>query len=162
MSIRKRPAGSSGGRDMTEKNDGYVFGLDIGTRSIVGTVGYRIGTERFVVVAQESVEHTTRAVIDGQIHDIFTVSKTIQEIKTRLENRIHQPLTDVCIAAAGRVLKTKQVHAVYEFPAETKGTDPLAGYVRGREGVRGNPEGRRGRGKTFLLCRLFYGKILSE
>ena len=69
---------------MTEKNDGYVFGLDIGTRSIVGTVGYRIGTERFVVVAQESVEHTTRAVIDGQIHDIFTVSKTIQEIKTRL------------------------------------------------------------------------------
>lgn len=122
MSIRKRPAGSSGGRDMTEKNDGYVFGLDIGTRSIVGTVGYRIGTERFVVVAQESVEHTTRAVIDGQIHDIFTVSKTIQEIKTRLENRIHQPLTDVCIAAAGRVLKTKQVHAVYEFPAETKVT----------------------------------------
>lgn len=108
---------------MTEKNDGYVFGLDIGTRSIVGTVGYRIGTERFVVVAQEAIEHTTRAVIDGQIHDIFTVSKTIQEIKTRLENRIHQPLTDVSIAAAGRVLKTKQVHVVYEFPVETKVTE---------------------------------------
>ncbi len=107
---------------MSEKNEGYVFGLDIGTRSIVGTVGYRIGTERFVVVAQESVEHTTRAVIDGQIHDIFTVSNTIQEIKTKLENRIHQPLTDVSIAAAGRVLKTKQVHAVFEFPVETKVT----------------------------------------
>ena len=107
---------------MTERNEGYVFGLDIGTRSIVGTVGYRMGTERFVVVAQESIEHQTRAVIDGQIHDIFTVSKTIQEIKTKLENRIHQTLTDVSIAAAGRVLKTRQVHAVYEFPVETKVT----------------------------------------
>lgn len=105
---------------MSTKNEGYVFGLDIGTRSIVGTVGYRVGTDRFVVVAQESVEHTTRAVIDGQIHDIPTVSRTISMIKERLENQIQQPLTDVCIAAAGRVLKTKQVRAKYEFLTETK------------------------------------------
>ena len=39
---------------MTNKNEGYVFGLDIGTRSIVGTVGYRMGADRFVVIAQES------------------------------------------------------------------------------------------------------------
>ncbi|MCH5252363.1 MAG: rod shape-determining protein [Lachnospiraceae bacterium] len=104
-------------------NEGYVFGLDIGTRSIVGTVGYRVGTERFVVVAQESIEHTTRAVIDGQIHDISTVAKTIAEVKSRLENRIHQSLYDVNIAAAGRVLKTKQIHAVHEFPTETKVTE---------------------------------------
>lgn len=32
---------------MTNKNEGYVFGLDIGTRSIVGTVGYRMGAEPF-------------------------------------------------------------------------------------------------------------------
>lgn len=101
-------------------NEGYVFGLDIGTRSIVGTVGYRVGVDRFVVVAQESVEHTTRAVIDGQIHDISTVAKTISEIKNRLENRLHQSLFDVSIAAAGRVLKTKRVQAICEFPAETK------------------------------------------
>ena len=107
---------------MAEKNEGYVFGLDIGTRSIVGTVGYRVGADRFIVVAQESIEHTTRAVIDGQIHDIFTVSKTIQEIKNRLENRLHQPLTDVSIAAAGRVLKTKQVHVIHEFGTETRVT----------------------------------------
>ena len=36
-----------------------VFGLDIGTRSIVGTVGYRTG-ERFHVVAQCVREHETR------------------------------------------------------------------------------------------------------
>lgn len=102
--------------------EGYVFGLDIGTRSIVGTVGYRVGTDRFIVVAQEAIEHTTRAVIDGQIHDISTVAKTITEIKVRLEKRIHQSLYDVSIAAAGRVLKTKHVHAVFEFPTETKVT----------------------------------------
>ena len=104
-------------------NEGYVFGLDIGTRSIVGTVGYRVGTDRFIVVAQETIEHTTRAVIDGQIHDIPTVAKTITEIKNRLENRLHQTLLDVSIAAAGRVLKTKKVQAVCEFPGETKVTD---------------------------------------
>ena len=104
-------------------NEGYVFGLDIGTRSIVGTVGYRVGTDRFIVVAQETIEHTTRAVIDGQIHDIPTVAKTITEIKNRLENRLHQTLLDVSIAAAGRVLKTKKVEAVCEFPGETKVTD---------------------------------------
>ena len=41
-----------------------VFGLDIGTRSIVGTVGYKIG-EKFYVVAQRVKEHETRAMYDG-------------------------------------------------------------------------------------------------
>ena len=45
-----------------------VFGLDIGTRSIVGTVGYRVG-EKFFVVGQSIREHKTRAMLDGQIHD---------------------------------------------------------------------------------------------
>ena len=107
---------------MDNKNEGYVFGLDIGTRSIVGTVGYRIGTDRFVVVAQESIEHTSRAVIDGQIHDISTVAKTISEIKNRLEKTLHQDLHEVSIAAAGRVLKTRKVYVDYEFPEETKVT----------------------------------------
>ena len=46
-----------------------VFGLDIGTRSIVGTVGYKSGGQ-FHVVAQRIREHETRAMLDGQIHDI--------------------------------------------------------------------------------------------
>ena len=72
---------------MNAEDNKLVFGLDIGTRSIVGTVGYRIGTDRFVVVAQESIEHTTRAVIDGQIHDIPTVADTIYKVKERLCER---------------------------------------------------------------------------
>ena len=36
-----------------------VFGLDIGTRNVVGTVGYKTENE-FVVVAQYMLEHETR------------------------------------------------------------------------------------------------------
>ncbi len=94
-----------------------VFGLDIGTRSIVGTVGYRTG-ERFHVVAQCIKEHETRAMLDGQIHDIHKVSTTISEVKGRLEKKIGAKLKDVCIAAAGRVLRTLTTHAETDFPAE--------------------------------------------
>ncbi len=100
----------------------YVFGLDIGTRSIVGTVGYRTERNHFTVIAQVSKEHETRAVVDGQIHDIQAVSRTISEIKKQLEEMIDQPLTDVCIAAAGRVLKTKHITVENEFAVETKVT----------------------------------------
>ena len=59
-----------------------VFGLDIGTRSIVGTVGYK-ADKRFEVVAQYVREHDTRAMMDGQIHDIGKVGNTIREVKER-------------------------------------------------------------------------------
>ncbi len=108
---------------MREQKNEYIFGLDIGTRSIVGTVGYREGTDRFVVVAQVSREHKTRAVIDGQIHDIPTVAKTIAEIKEQLEQECGRQLWEVSIAAAGRVLKTKDVFVEYEMPSETKVTE---------------------------------------
>lgn len=103
--------------------DNMVFGLDIGTRSIIGTVGYKDRTGRFRVVAQVMKEHETRAMLDGQIHDIAKVSETIGVVRRELELMIDRPLTDVCIAAAGRVLKTISVFADYEFPEETTVTD---------------------------------------
>ena len=69
-----------------------VFGLDIGTRNVVGTVGYRDENEEFIVVAQNIKEHGTRAMLDGQIHDIGRVARTISEVKADLEEQIHQPL----------------------------------------------------------------------
>lgn len=95
-----------------------VFGLDIGTRNVVGTVGYR-NEEQFIVLAQCAMEHETRAMVDGQIHDIARVGKMIQKVKEKLEADIEQPLTEVCIAAAGRVLKTVTTHVTYEFSEET-------------------------------------------
>lgn len=95
-----------------------VFGLDIGTRSIVGTVGYK-ERDKFNVVAQYVKEHDTRAMMDGQIHDISKVGDTITFVKQKLEEQIGRELTEVCIAAAGRVLRTVTVTAHYEFAEET-------------------------------------------
>lgn len=95
----------------------YVYGLDIGTRSIVGTVGYKV-KDHFVVVAQYSKEHETRAMLDGQIHDIGAVGETIQRVTRQLEEMIGQPLKEVCIAAAGRVLRTVTTHAEIEYDSE--------------------------------------------
>ncbi len=92
-----------------------VFGLDIGTRSIVGTVGYKKGDE-FYCIAQRVKEHETRSMLDGQIHDIGQVGETITEVKEELEKATGMQLTEVCIAAAGRVLRTVTVHSVLEFP----------------------------------------------
>ncbi len=94
-----------------------VFGLDIGTRSIVGTVGYRSGSE-FRVVAQRIKEHESRTMIDGQIHDIAKVGDTIQDVKNSLEAALGSKLTEVCIAAAGRVLRTISCRVEWALPAE--------------------------------------------
>lgn len=94
-----------------------VFGLDIGTRSIVGTIGYK-EEDKFIVVAQKVKEHETRAMLDGQIHDIEKVGNSIRQVKEYLEEQIGRKLTDVCIAAAGRVLETANSHAEIEFEDE--------------------------------------------
>lgn len=96
-----------------------VFGLDIGTRNVVGTVGYQTDDREFVVTAQYVREHETRAMLDGQIHDIGRVAKTIKEVKNELEKQTGQPLEEVCIAAAGRVLKTVTTHVEYEYAQES-------------------------------------------
>lgn len=96
-----------------------VFGLDIGTRSIVGTVGY-METSGFKVAAMVIKEHDTRCMLDGQIHDIGKVSEEIRYVKDKLEKIVDRPLKDVCIAAAGRVLKTITVKTDNEFDEETR------------------------------------------
>ena len=98
----------------TQREENVVFGLDIGTRSVVGTVGY-MQEGKFYVVAQQIRSHETRAMLDGQIHDIGKVASTIRVIKQALEQDTGIELTDVCIAAAGRVLRTVQTHYEEEY-----------------------------------------------
>ncbi len=96
-----------------------VFGLDIGTRSIVGTVGYREHNQ-FHIVAQTTKLHDTRAMIDGQIHDIQSVGNSIIEVKHELEAQLDgRKLKEVCIAAAGRVLKTAVGNGYHEYAENT-------------------------------------------
>lgn len=103
------------------RNETLVFGLDIGTRSIVGVVGY-MERNRFKVIAMAEQKHETRAMLDGQIHDIYKVGDTIRKVKNSLEDQLERELSDVCIAAAGRVLKTVNSSAEYEFEEETRVT----------------------------------------
>jgi len=105
-----------------ESQGQLVFGLDIGTRSIVGTVGY-LGGGRFHVLAQYSLEHETRSMLDGQIHDIRKVGQTITRVKEKLEEDLNRKLTEVCIAAAGRVLRTVTTHVEQAYEEDHEVTE---------------------------------------
>lgn len=91
------------------EKDRKIFALDIGTRSVVGIILEK-EKERFHVIDIFSKEHSERSMLDGQIHDVLSVSKIITEIKEELEKG-HGPLTKVCVAAAGRSLQTERASA---------------------------------------------------
>lgn len=107
---------------LEQSKEGVVFGLDIGTRSVVGTVGY-MKSGKFHVIAQKVQKHETRAMLDGQIHDIGKVGMTIRNVTEMLEQDTDIHLTDVCIAAAGRVLHTVQTTYEEEYPEGHEVTD---------------------------------------
>lgn len=86
-----------------------LFALDIGTRSVVGLLGEQ-GDNKINLLAVERQEHYTRAMLDGQIHDVTEVAGVLAEVKSRLE-RIVSPLPKVAVAAAGRALSTLRVTA---------------------------------------------------
>lgn len=130
-----------------------IFGLDIGTRSVVGTVGYRRGRNGFNVVAQATRFHETRAMLDGQIHDIGKVAETISEVRRELEKKTERKLNDVCIAAAGRVLRTFTVNTDYDLGDELTITEEmirtmeLTGVEQAHDGLR-----REEGSKTGFFC----------
>ena len=81
------------------------FSLDIGTRSVIGSAGIVKGT-KIDVIKECYIEHHERAMLDGQIHDISLVTKTVKSVIQNLENELNVKLEKVNIAAAGRLLKT--------------------------------------------------------
>ncbi|WP_019154881.1 cell division protein FtsA [Robertmurraya massiliosenegalensis] len=90
-----------------------LFALDIGTRSVVGIIlEEHQGT--YHVIDMLSIEHSERAMLDGQIHDVLSVSKIITEIKEKLEPK-HGPLKRVSVAAAGRALKTERAKVAIDI-----------------------------------------------
>jgi len=88
--------------------DELIFALDIGTRTVVGIVGKQ-DAGKFRIISAEVIEHKSRAMFDGQIHDINQVAEVVREIKTILEKKTGVTFSKVAIAAAGRVLKTCEV-----------------------------------------------------
>jgi len=91
-------------------NPRRVLALDIGTRSIVGVLLEK-SDDILSVAAVESLEHETRSMYDGQIHDVEAVAAEIAAIKNRLERATGLPLKQVAVAAAGRALRTARGRA---------------------------------------------------
>ena len=94
-----------------------IFALDIGTRSVVGVVGKSAG-DRFKVLDIEQAEHGKRSMMDGQIDDIKQVAALAQTVTGRLEARLGVKLERVCVAAAGRALRTQRGSFALELPEE--------------------------------------------
>ena len=109
-----------------ERPKELVFALDIGTRSVIGIVAeQRDGLLH--ILATDRLEHRTRAMLDGQIHDVPQVAAIIREVKHRLMERTG-PLTSAAVAAAGRALYTMTADAEQDFtgtitPAQQRDLD---------------------------------------
>lgn len=87
-----------------------IFALDIGTRSVIGIVAEKVTEKDCRIIATERLEHKTRAMLDGQIHDVPQVAEIISAVKDKLEKRT-SPLQKVSVAAAGRALYTMTAEA---------------------------------------------------
>ena len=125
-----------------------IFSLDIGTRSIIGTVGI-IKDKKFQVVCEKYLEHEERAMVDGQIHDVNLVAQVALKVKDAIEKEIGIKLTEVSIAAAGRFLRTINSNAELdisddesEVNKEIVRTLELSAVKRAEEEVKETSEGK--------------------
>ena len=109
-----------------QKND--IFALDIGTRSIIGIYG-RVENHRFHVLAIEKENHGQRTMMDGQIEDIAKVSEVAKIVVERVEKLCKIHLTRVCVAAAGRALRSESATFAMEMPSMQQITDENVGQL---------------------------------
>lgn len=102
------------GRRKNYKDDGRekIFALDIGTRSVIGIVAEQ-DDDGLNIIATTRLEHTSRAMLDGQIHDVPQVAEVIIRVKNALANKVGE-LKSAAIAAAGRALYTMTGEATIE------------------------------------------------
>lgn len=92
-----------------------IFALDIGTRTVIGVLAKKTA-QGCKILDVESVTHEKRSMADGQIEDIKSVAEDIKRVKKELESRSKIQLSSVCIAAAGRALKTLRASWEYKLP----------------------------------------------
>ncbi len=104
-----------GRKKIDYKNDGRekIFALDIGTRSVIGIVAVQDNDGQMKIIATHRLEHTSRAMLDGQIHDVPQVAEVIIRVKNYLAEQVGE-LKSAAIAAAGRALYTMTAEATLE------------------------------------------------
>jgi len=90
----------------TKKQQGdVIFALDIGTRTVVGVLAEKTA-DSYRLIDMQTQAHESRSMTDGQIEDIDAVAAVVRSVRAALERRQSIKLQRVCIAAAGRALKT--------------------------------------------------------
>ena len=113
-------------QEWKKQDQGLIYALDIGTRSIIGVAG-RVVDERLEDLAIEKEEHGRRAMLDGQIEDIDQVARVARRVTERMEAKLGCHLSRVCVAAAGRALRTERGHYAMELPQVTRiGSDVIS------------------------------------
>ena len=88
----------------------HLLALDVGTRKVTGLLLEK-SDSGFEVVAVETREHRTRAMLDGQIHDIPKVAEVVSLVHKELEKKAACKITGAAVAAAGRSLCTARGRA---------------------------------------------------
>ena len=113
---RGRPAKSKKAEKDTKEHKERkerIFALDIGTRSVIGIVAEK-EAQGLKIVATFRQEHKTRAMLDGQIHDVPQVAAVMNDVKKALAKETG-PLKSAAVAAAGRALYTMTAEAEMEI-----------------------------------------------
>lgn len=99
---------------MKQSQGNLIFALDIGTRKVMGLVARPEG-KGLEILEVEVQEHPTRAMLDGQIHNIEETARVVQRVKEALEARLALTLEKAAVAVAGRVLLTQQGEATLQL-----------------------------------------------
>lgn len=117
MENKRTPASKAKTKSAPKKapQGDVIFALDIGTRTVIGLLAKKTA-QGCKIIDVESVPHSKRSMSDGQIEDIKSVAEDIKRVKKELETRNKITLSSVCIAAAGRALKTLRASWEFKLP----------------------------------------------
>lgn len=101
---------------------GKIFALDVGTRNVV-LLSAEKKDDKIKIDHMIAKEHETRAMEDGQIHDIAKVAQTVEKLREEMEVLSGEKVDEVAVAVAGRSLVTTTGKKAREFSVHDELTE---------------------------------------
>ena len=92
-----------------------VYALDVGTRNVVLLSAVQDENGKIIIEHMFTREHETRAMEDGQIHDISKVSEIVEKLRKDMKEATGEEIREVAVAVAGRSLATAKGCAKKEY-----------------------------------------------
>jgi cell division protein FtsA len=99
--------------------DKHLLALDVGTRKVTGLL-LESHKEGFDILAVGTLEHRTRAMLGGQIHDIPKVAAVVSAVHKSLEEKCGCRIHSAAVAAAGRSLHTVRGQAAIQISSSSR------------------------------------------